>query len=179
MKAVIEPAEVLEQFAQGDIGAFETLFRQFQHEVYGWIVRIVRDAAIAEDLTIESFWRMYRAHASFHPDRSFGAWARRIATNVALDHWKRARREVPLEEDLPEPKRPNPGVGRDTREHIERAFAHLPPKLRIVATLALIEEQPYHEIAAALAISEGAVKTRVFRATRLLRKRLKQLGIEP
>jgi DNA-directed RNA polymerase specialized sigma24 family protein len=54
----------------------------------------------------------------------------------------------------------------------------LPPKLRVAATLALIEEQPYKEIAGALGISTGAVKLRIFRALRLLRKELKRQGIE-
>ena len=60
-----------------------------------------------------------------------------------------------------------------------RAFGRLPPKLQAAATLALIEEQPYKEIAEALGISTGAVKLRVFRALRFLRKELKQQGIEP
>ena len=99
--------ELLERFAQGDLEAFETLFRQFQHEVYRWIVRIVRDPAAAEDLTVETFWRIYRAHARFRPEGNFGGWARRIATNVALDHLKRSRREVELAEDLPAPGSPD------------------------------------------------------------------------
>jgi RNA polymerase sigma-70 factor (ECF subfamily) len=78
--------DVLERFSRGDPGAFETLFRQFQKDVYGWIVRIVRDPDAAEDLTVETFWRIHRAHARFDSSRSFGAWARRIATNVAFDH---------------------------------------------------------------------------------------------
>ena len=60
----------LEQFTRGDIQAFETLFRQYQHEVYGWIVRIVRDPGTAEDLTVETLWRIYRAHARFDTGRS-------------------------------------------------------------------------------------------------------------
>ena len=66
----------------------------------------------------------------------------------------------------------------DVRERVGRAFCQLPTKLRIAATLALIEEEPYQEIAEGLGISVGAVKLRVFRAIRLLRKRLKQLGVE-
>src|SRR2546430_12890982 len=81
----------LEQFAAGDLVAFETLFREFQSPVYGWIMRIVRDRAAAEDLTVETFWRAWNARARFDPHRSFGAWARRIASNVALNHLKRNR----------------------------------------------------------------------------------------
>ncbi len=171
--------EVLDRFAQGDLDAFEALFRRFQGAVYGWIVRIVRDRGIAEDLTVETFWRIYRAHARFDPEGNFGAWARRIATNAALDHLKMARREVVLPEDLAAGAQPDPVVHREVHNRIERAFRELPARLQIPATLALIEEESYEQIAEALGISVGAVKSRVFRAVRLLRKKLKGLGVGP
>jgi len=170
--------ELLERFARGDLEAFEALFRQFQGQVYGWIVRIVRDPGAAEDLTVETFWRVYRAHARFRPDGNFGAWVRRIATNAAFDHLKRARREVPLVEDLPAAERPDPAVRREERKRIAHAFLELPAGLRIAATLALIEEEPYETIAEGLGISVGGVKSRVWRAVRLLRKKLKGLSAE-
>ncbi len=171
--------ELLERFAQGELEAFETLFRQFQGEVFGWIIRIVRDPGIAEDLTVETFWRVYQARSRFDPARSFGAWTRRIATNAAIDYLKTVRREVLLTENHGPEVPPNPGVQRDLRDRIEQAFAGLPAKLQVVARLALIEEQPYEEIAGALEISVGAVKSRAFRAVRLLRRKLKRMGIEP
>lgn len=179
MELVTEDARLLEQFTEGDADAFEMLFREYQGQVYAWIIRIVRNHSAAEDLTIETFWRIHQARARFDPERSFGAWARRIATNVALDHLKSAPRQVPLDDDLPDKRPQNPGAGREIRELVGRALQKLPAKLRMVATLALIEEESYRDIGDAMGISEGAVKSRVFRATRLLRKRLKQLGIEP
>lgn len=98
--------ELLERFAQGDVEAFEALFCQLQGEVYGWIVRIVRDPGQAEDLTVETFWRMYRARARFDPGRPIGAWARRIATNAALDHLRARRPESELLKDPPRKGRP-------------------------------------------------------------------------
>lgn len=174
--------ELLERFAQGDLDAFEILFRQFQNEVYGWVVRIVRDPGIAEDLTVETFWRIYRARARFDPARSFGAWARRVATNVALDHLRNVRPKiefVEFPEDLSQSPPPDPAVLQDIRERIARAFHQLPKNLKVAATLALIEEVPYEEIAEALSIPVGTVKSRVFRAVRLLRKKLNRLGVEP
>src|SRR5277367_6129411 len=88
--------ELLERFALGDREAFETLFHEYQREVFGWCMRIVRDRGIAEDLRVEAFWKMHRAHARFDPTRSFGAWARRIATNLALDHLRKNRWETAL-----------------------------------------------------------------------------------
>ena len=171
--------ELLERFAQGELEAFETLFRQFQGQVYGWILRIVRDTGAAEDLTVETFWRIYRSRARFNPAGNFGAWTRRIATNVALDHLKSVRGEVELPDEVSQGVPPDPAVRRELRDGIASAFRQLPARFQMVATLALIEEEPYDEIAGALGISISAVKLRVFRAVRLLRKKLNRLGIEP
>lgn len=179
MPVLEQPPDVLRQFCHGDLDAFEALFRCHQGEVYGWIVRIVRDPSVAEDLTVETFWRIHRAHARFDPTRSFGAWARRIATNAALDHLKTVRRETELPYDLASRPLPDPGISNELRQKMARAFHRLPPQLRLAATLALIEERPYQEIADALGVSTGAVKVRVFRARRFLRKELKRQGIEP
>jgi RNA polymerase sigma-70 factor, ECF subfamily len=181
MDSIGQQPEVLQQFAAGELDAFETLFRQFQGEVYCWIVRIVRDSATAEDLTVETFWRIYRARARFDAGRSFGAWARRIATNVALDHLKSPRvREAKLEDDLPseagrDSRTLDPAIRREVRDRVQLAFRQLPAKLRVVATLALVEECPQGEIAEALNISPAAVKSRLFRAVQLLRRKLGNL----
>ena len=139
--------ELLERFAAGDLEAFEALFRQHQKEVYAWTVRIVRDSGAAEDLTVETFWRIYRARQRFDPAvGNFRAWARRIATNAALDHLRHARKEIQLSEDFPAAPRGDPAA---------RA-----------------------EIAAAVGISPALVKVRVFRAVRLLRRKLNSVGLE-
>jgi len=70
-------------------------------------------------------------------------------------------------------------VHREVHEQIERAFRELPARLRVAATLALVEEESYEQIGEALGISAGAVKSRVFRAIRLLRRKLKGVGVEP
>jgi len=173
--------ELLERFAAGDEQAFESLFRQYQGDVYRWLLRIVRNAAAAEDLTIETFWRAYRAHARFDAKTgSWAGWLRRIATNVALDSLRRARREVPLPEDLRD-QEPSASSAEqaELRGKILAAINCLSPKLRVAVLLALIEEEPYEEIAYALGISANAVKVRVFRGVRILRRELARVGVQP
>lgn len=170
--------ELLTRFVQGDLDAFESLYREYKAEVYHWALRIVRDAGIAEDVLIDAFWRAYRGRAQFDASRSFGAWMRRIATNVALDHLraKRSRANwVPIHDKI---------AARSTMAHglsesVLRAFRKLSPKLQIVATLSLIEELPYAEIADALHLPVGTVKSRSYRAIRALREELAKLGIQP
>jgi len=171
--------ELLERFAAGDLEAFEALFRQHQRDVYAWTLRIVRDSGIAEDLTVETFWRIYRARERFDPVAgNFRAWARRIATNAALDHLRHVHRETELPEDYPAATGGDTAVRAEVRTHIRQAFLELPAKYRLVATLALIEDEPYDEIAQAVGISAALVKVRVFRAVRMLRKKLNSLGVE-
>src|SRR5271157_3266716 len=176
-------SDVLNLFRQGDVDAFEALFRQHQRAVYGWILRITRDTAAAEELMVESFWRIHQARARFNPVQGFEGWARRIATRAALD-WLRASRaesEVSMEvcAELPAPSDADPAVTAEIRMKTALAFGRLPPKLRIAATLAVIEELPQKDVAAALGISVAAVKLRVFRALRLLRTNLERQGITP
>jgi RNA polymerase sigma-70 factor (ECF subfamily) len=179
-------SDILNQFRQGDVDAFEGLFRQHQRAVYGWIQRITRDPAAAEELTVETFWRIHRAHARFDPAQGFEGWARRIATRVALD-WLRMTRARHMESELSTelyaevaaPSAADPAVTAEIRWKTAQAFGRLPAKLRIAATLAVIEEQPQKDVAAALGISVAAVKLRVFRALRLLRTDLEKQGITP
>lgn len=175
--------DVLDRFRQGDADAFELLFRDQQANVYRWILRIVRDVGTAEDLTVEAFWRIYRAHARFDSARGFEPWARRIATRVALD-WLRAQKPESamtpeVEATLTAEVKSDPGVLAEIRAKTAEAFTRLPARLRVAAVLAVVEDQPHKVVAESLGISVTAVKLRVFRALRLLRKDLEQQGIRP
>lgn len=173
-----EPS-VLDRFQQGDMAAFEAVFREHQRSVYGWILCIVRDAGAAEELTVESFWRIYRAHARFDSKRGFSPWARRFATRAALD-WLRTRKpEVELKSDIAAPAFADAAANAEIRAAVARAFGRLPAGLRAAAALAVVEDQPHKDVAAALGISVAAVKVRVFRALRRLRADLERQGITP
>jgi RNA polymerase sigma factor (sigma-70 family) len=173
--------DTLELFALGDADAFEALFRQYQSEVYRWIVRLVRNPGVAEELTIETFWRIHRHQKRFDARRPFGPWARRIATRVAIDYLKSiANRESAGESrETAQPSTSDPALQAEMRDQIAGAFSALPVRLRVAASLALIEECPYQEIAQALDISLSAVKMRVARAAALLRASLERMGIRP
>jgi RNA polymerase sigma-70 factor (ECF subfamily) len=100
---------------------------------------------------------------------------RRIATHVAIDLLNAARRHPPVSID--ETEAPCAVADNADTEAIVRAFDSLPAKLRVVATLALIEERPLAEIADALGVPIGTVKSRLYRATQALRKELERLEV--
>lgn len=157
---------------------FEKLFRAHQAEVYGWIVRMVRDPAAAEDLTVEAFWRVWKHRSSYDTERPFQPWVRRIATRVALDHLRHAPRLVELER--PPAVRDAPMAEQhELHARLEMAIRSLPAKFQAVAVMSLIEERPIEEIAQAFDIPPATVKTRRARAIQLLRRKLESMGVTP
>jgi RNA polymerase sigma-70 factor (ECF subfamily) len=102
---------------------------------------------------------------------------RRLATNAASDQLRAIRHRAETAA-LPEVQVQRPAT-EALSDSIALAFQRLPPKFQIVARLALIEERPYTEIAEALRVPVGTVKSRVFRAVRALRRELSRLGIQP
>jgi RNA polymerase sigma-70 factor (ECF subfamily) len=173
-------SDLLERFARGDQTAFEAIFHQYQAEVYRWVARIVRDRSTAEDIVVEAFWRAYRGRGRFDPSRGFAGWMRQIATNLARDYLRAARRRIDRQSRDDESGCENAaprGCDAKLKETVEFAFRKLPPKLQLVATLALIEERSYEEIAEALDLPVGTIKSRVFRARLALRKELARRGI--
>jgi len=103
---------------------------------------------------------------------------RTIATNAARDHLRALRPRVSwitTSDDIGAPTIADSGLN----ESVTLAFRKLPPKLQVVAMLALIEERPYAEIAHALDLPVGTVKSRAFRAVCALRKELARMGIRP
>lgn len=174
---------VLVCFQHGDLDAFEELFRLHHHAVYGWVLRLLRDPSAADDVTIECFWRIHRAHARFDPRKEFAPWARRIATNAAMD-WMRAQRterslRLEMPADVPAANLVEPCVSDEIRHAVEAALKALPPKLRVAAVLTLVEEIPQKQAAEELGITLTALKVRVHRAVRRLRVELTKRGIEP
>lgn len=167
--------ELLVRFVRGEDAAFEQLYRLFGGEVRGWCLRILRDPSAADGVAVDAFWRAFRARARFDPSRGFGPWIRRIATNAARDHLRADRgwaRAASVARDVAAPT-----VSHDVADAVAVALTRLPPRLRVIATLALIEELSYAEIADTLGVPLGTVKSRVFRATRALRAELTALGV--
>jgi RNA polymerase sigma-70 factor (ECF subfamily) len=158
-----------------DSDEFESLFRAHQAAVYAWIVRVVRDRAAAEDLTVETFWRVWKHRATYDRSRPFAPWVRRIATHVALDHLRQAPRLVEL---AAPPAAPDSSNGL-LYGCLEAAIHSLPPKFQAVAVLSLIEEETPEAIAHALDIPVATVKTRRARAVHLLRRKLESIGVKP
>jgi len=173
-------AGLVAQARQGDEAALEQLVRRHQRYVLNLAYRVLGDYAEAEDVAQEAFVRAWRGLSGFRGQARFTTWLYRIVHNLCLNRLPGLRRELLqvelLEEVLDDPA-PSPPDLFEARERV--AFLHaeldrLPEKYRLVLTLRYLQGLSYAEIAAALDVPMGTVKTHLHRARRLLMERLRQ-----
>lgn len=159
----------------GDLPAFERLYRENVRKVFGLCFRLSQDASLAEELTQEVFVKAWRKLSTFRGDSAFSSWLYPMAVNVALSERRSRRRRdariVPVEE--PERMEPTPGTPKpEAGFDLERALATLPPGARAVFVLHDVEGRTHEEIAALLNLAAGTSKAQLHRARRLLREAL-------
>jgi RNA polymerase sigma-70 factor (ECF subfamily) len=178
---------VIVRCLSGDETAWEDLVRLHSRQVYGLCFRFTGSGPEAQDLTQEVYLRVFRTLRTFRAaEGSFGTWLTRVTRNLLIDHYRRTRQERAtdsIEEQLPMMEdcgptaslRPDHLVaGREASEILQTALQKLSPDLREAVILRDLQEMEYREIAEALAIPEGTVKSRINRGrvelARLLRK---------
>jgi RNA polymerase sigma-70 factor (ECF subfamily) len=171
-------AELVARARRGDEAAFEQLVLRHQRYAFNLAYRVIGNYAEAEDVTQEAFVRAWRGLPGFWGQARFATWLYRIVYNLCLNRLPRLRRELlqaePLEEAVVNPAPAPPDVF-EVQERL--AFLHeelnrLPAKYRLVLTLRYLQDLSYAEIAAALDVPMGTVKTHLHRARRLLTERL-------
>ncbi len=181
-----EPSDeqLMERFCQGDNAAFEVLFDRHGRRVHGHLRTMVRDAALAEDLTQTTFLSIVRTRDRYPKGAPVVPWIFAIATNAARDVLRRkglkieelsATGEVPIHVPAPTGSpESDPGL----RRAIDEAMAKLPPQYREAVVLHKVEGLSFQEIAEALGITNTAARLRAHRGYEKLRELLAPLGVE-
>ncbi len=181
--------ELVERCLAGDGAAWEDLVRIHTRRVYAICYRFTGSNADAQDLTQEVFLRVFKSLASFRSATgSFGVWLTRVTRNLLIDHYRRSKADRAtgsLEDHLPilEERSAIAGrtegmlAGREASELLQTALQKLSPELRETVILRDLEEMEYREIAEALEIPEGTVKSRLNRGRAELARVLRRQGL--
>ncbi|MGH8272823.1 MAG: RNA polymerase sigma factor [Gammaproteobacteria bacterium] len=168
-------ATLLARARQGDVRAFEALYRSHVGRIHALSRRLSGSQTLAEDCTQEAFVRAWEALPKFRGESAFGSWLHRIAVNTVLARQRRAlRRSAWLHTDgndaivaaAAPPERP------DMAMDLDRAIAELPPGAREVFVLHDVEGYKHAEIATLTGLAVGTTKAHLHRARRTLRARL-------
>ena len=180
--------ELMLRVRQGDAASLDELLRRYRTPLVKYFCRLVRDQALAEDLTQDVFLRVYNARHRYRPDARFTTWLYRIATNLALNAIRDAKGrqqqdvndcgqdgETPFEFVDPRASVEQELIETDRGRMIREAIESLPENQRTAVILHKYQDVDYRQIAKVLKVSESAVKSLLFRAYETLRVRLEPL----
>jgi RNA polymerase sigma-70 factor (ECF subfamily) len=182
----------------GDAEAWEEIVRQYNRRIYNVCYRFTGSANDAEDLAQEVFIKMYRTLSSYSPEKgAFSTWIMTMTRNLLVDHFRKSKQDrvtdsldagITEEEDSATlgdriqdsgPSADDRIQRRQTQEMVQKAIQKLSPELREAVILRDLQDMDYKEIALALKVPEGTVKSRINRGrmelARLLSRTYRQV----
>lgn len=175
--------ELIQAALAGQAKAYEKLLANYRTPVYHLMLKIVREADDADDLTMEAFAKAFRHLGRYSPDFAFSTWLFRIATNNCIDFVRRKRvatlslqgpahlsaeGECTLQVRDEEPNPLEAYIDEQRRERVQQAVARLPAKYCRMMQLRYFEELSYEEVATELHCPVGTVKANLHRGRALL-----------
>lgn len=179
-----EPADetLMLAYAAGDSAAFEQLYARHRGRLYRFLLRQVRDPALADEFFQEVWQRVISARTGWKPEAAFTTWLYRIAHNRLTDHWRalKHRPAAPADGDeraarVPDPDTPERNLSEfEQRRRLQLAMAELPQDQREVLELRLQQELSLEEIGQITGVGRETVKSRLRYAMDKLRARLSE-----
>lgn len=173
--------ELMLQVREGDLRKLAILFEHHHKPLFNFFVHMNGNRDLSEDLVQDVFFRILRYRHTYNEKHPFTAWMYQIARNTHVDHAGKRKGELQLitersdeeEKTMNEPVSPLPGAEENLRKRQEirllrRALDRLPEDKREVLVLSRFQNLKYEEIAHVLGCEVGAVKVRVYRATKAL-----------
>lgn len=176
----VNERELVERCRRGDEGAFQELVDRYKDLVFALIARTVQDRSRAEDLAQDVFLRIHRGLPYFRGEARLSTWIYRIVANVCLQDQTRpkgGRDTVSLDDDGARGRVTVSATDRrfddlELRDRLEKAIARLPAHYRLLIAAHYLQGVLYEDLAEALQLPLGTVKTQLFRAKQQLRRLL-------
>lgn len=180
----MDEKSLIQRAGAGDEQAFEQLVIAYEKPIYNLALRMTGSRDDAFDLTQETFLKAWHAISLFQFDSKFITWLCRIATNTCIDFLRKERRRQTIsltamddmdevyEIDVADGSLDPAGILEKTmdQEAVYAALQQLPPEYRAALSMHVIEDMRYEDIAEALNVKTGTVKSRIFRARERIRQ---------
>lgn len=172
--------DIMNNIKNGRIQMLAILFERHHVKLYNYFLRLTGNKTTSEDLTQDVFFRILKYRTTYRRESKFTTWMYRIGRNVHIDHLKKNKEEMPLDDIWEQKAAPGPLPHQETETKQETAFLHkalslLPPAKKEILVLSRFQEMKYNEISNILGCSLASVKTQVHRAIKDLRKTYMEL----
>lgn len=179
----LSDAELIRAYREGDEDALAILIRRHIGSVYRFLYRMANDAQTAEDLTQETFIKVWKHLPRFDPSKTFKTWTFSIAKNSAIDYFRKKNPSLVKAEsaDAADPLESVPDAQplpdellerKETAAYLDEALSALPPRTRSIVLMHETEDMTFQEIADATGEPMNTVKSRYRRALATLKERL-------
>lgn len=171
--------ELIEACQTGGPEAFRALFEQYKDRVYTVALRFAGSPEAADDITQDTFLKLFSAIRTYQGPGRFDAWLYRLVVNACFDHRRRTHRFLPILDLLtefrssPEPSPQDDLLISERDHHLYKAVAKLPDDQRIAVVLRYSQGLSYEEIGTILDCPPGTVASRLNRAHSTLERRLR------
>lgn len=175
-----DDAALMQAWNRGEVAAFEQLYARHRTRLYRFLLRQLRQPALADELFQDVWQRVIAARARWTPEAAFATWLFRIAHNRLADHWRAASHRPPAPADadlrtarIADPDSPEQQLSEfEQRRRLQLALDGLPDEQREVLLLRLEQELTLEEIGAITGVGRETVKSRLRYAMDKLRARL-------
>ncbi|MFP4282776.1 MAG: RNA polymerase sigma factor [Verrucomicrobiota bacterium] len=185
MPAEDDDRQLMARLANGETAVMRQLIQRWERPLLSFTLRYVQNRTVAEELTQETFVRLYRARERFDPAYPLASWIFRIAANLCRNHhrWQRRHHTTSLDAlsptgeriPLPASDAPHPAnqlVAEEKLHWLRENIREMPHALKTALLLHYYEGLSYHEIARVLGCGERGVESRLYRARKWLQQRL-------
>ena len=175
--------KLVSQTLKGEEGAFSTLIKRYEKQIYSLAYRLTNNKDDAQDLAQEAFIKIYKNLDKYDHERPFFPWMYKVAANVCYSMLRQSKShatEITLEKVIEfSPLIPDRNTHpeeyyqtKETQKLVRQAIAELPERYRVPLVLKYLEEMSYKEISEILDIPVTTIETRLYRGRSLLKKRL-------
>ena len=169
--------ELVERCRRGEEAAFQELVDQYKDLVFAVIARTIQDRARAEDLAQDVFLRVHRGLPYFRGEARLSTWLYRIAANVCTEARSRQAPQISLDDERTSERVRPVAADRhasdlELSDRLEKAIARLPANQRLMIAAHYLKGVRYEDLAEALQLPLGTVKTQLYRAKQQLRRLL-------
>lgn len=168
--------ELMLRIREGEVHLLSTLFERYQVPLFNFFLRLTQDRALSEDFVQDVFMRVLKYRHTYRGDGTFKGWIFNLARNVCMDHFRKNHREIrgideQVTAQVPDDSDRMDWIEREqSAEMVRAALAKLSHEYREVLILSRYHDMKYEDIAIMLDCSVAAVKVRVHRAVKALRK---------
>lgn len=173
-----------QKFKEGNRKAFNTVYDNYCDAMYAICLRYTKNTDEAADILQDSFIKIHEKCDSFNPEYELGGWIKKIVVNTAINHIRQNNRfevvdnfEAFQDENDMEEVILNEDDSHNIKDHLMQILQEIPSGYQTVFNLFVFENLTHKEIASYLEISENTSKSQLFKARKLILKKLQEKNL--